>query len=211
MARYLDITGQTFGRLTAKCHAGKTPTGQALWIFDCACGGEKTAQASEVRRGKTRSCGCLSMEQKRAAGKSRQHAFSKSENRREKSTWDAMISRCYKPSDVGYANYGGRGITVCQLWRESFESFVTDMGKKPPGMTLDRINNDVGYSKENCKWATMKEQGNNRRTNRRITVDGETRTVSQWADYLGINCHVIHTRIYKGMSDHDAVAKSLHK
>jgi len=85
------------------------------------------------------------------------------------------------------------------------------MGKKPPGMTLDRINNDVGYSKENCKWATMKEQGNNRRTNRRITVDGETRTVSQWAAYLGINCHVIHTRIYKGMADHDAVAKSLHK
>ena len=205
MARYLDITGQTFGRLTAKCHAGKTPTGQALWIFDCACGGEKTAQASEVRRGKTTSCGCLAVAQKQAAGKARQHAYSRANMYRERKTWENMLARCYAQGHASYKCYGGAGITVCTKWRESFEEFAKDMGPRPAGKTLDRIDGSKGYTPENCRWADKIEQANNRRTNRRITVGEVTQTVAQWARQNGVSPFVIHGRLQQGWSEHDAV------
>jgi len=211
MSRYQDITGQTFGRLTALSHAGSTPKGQAIWNWSCTCGGAKTAPAGEVRRGKVASCGCLAIEQKRAAAKSQQHPFSRANMYPERKSWENMIARCHTPTSKSYSNYGGRGISVCSRWRESFESFVQDMGKRPAGTTIERIDSNGGYSPDNCRWATMKEQANNRRTNHLITVGGQTRTIAQWADYLGISCYVIHTRIYQGMSDHDAVTKSMLK
>ena len=205
MARYQDIAGQTFGRLTAKTHAGRTKTGQALWLFTCECGGEKTAQASEVRRGKTRSCGCLAAEQKRAAGKAREHAFSRASMYHERKSWESMLARCYNPAHVSYKCYGAVGITVCDQWRASFEAFARDMGARPADKTLDRINNSKGYSPENCQWSDKIEQANNRKTNRRITLGDTTKTVAQWARHYGIAQYIIHARLYQGWSEHDAV------
>lgn len=205
MARYNDITGQVFGRLTAISYAGSGPSGQAIWLFRCACGGTKTAPAGEVKRGKTASCGCLAIEQKQAAGKTRQHAFSRANMYRERKSWENMVARCCVASHRDFANYGGRNITVCDRWRESFEAFVSDMGQRPQNTTLDRIDNSAGYTPANCRWTDKTTQANNRRNNRWIALDGVTQTVAQWARSKGVRASLIHTRLYQGWSEHDAV------
>jgi hypothetical protein len=106
-----------------------------------------------------------------------------------------MRNRCYSPKNPSFAHYGGRGIEVCQQWRDDFDQFVADMGQAPEGRSLDRIDNDLGYSPENCRWATIKEQLNNQRRNHRITHDGQTQTLAQWADQLGIRVDTLHKRI----------------
>lgn len=209
MARYTDITGQVFGRLTAVSYAGRGTAGQALWLFACTCGGTKTAPADQAKRGRTMSCGCLAVEQKRAAGKSRQHAFSRVNMYRERKSWENMIARCHVATHRDFANYGGRGIAVCGRWRESFEAFVQDMGLRPEGTTLDRIDNAIGYDPGNCRWADKTTQANNRRDNRWITIDGRTQTVAQWARDRGVRASLIHTRLYQGWSEHDAVMTSV--
>ena len=111
--------------------------------------------------------------------------------------WSSMIKRCINPQDPGYRNYGERGITVCESWRHSFEAFYADMGDQPPGMSLDRVDNDGPYSPGNCRWATVKEQANNRRTNRLITYNGETKPLSWMAHKYGINECTLAQRIFK--------------
>ena len=200
-----NLAGLKFGRLTAIKPANNTEQGRAQWLCRCDCGGEKIAQAAYLNRGDTRSCGCLALEQKRNAAQSKCHEMSKRNLRREYSSWQAMNDRCYKPSAIGFENYGGRGICVCDRWRHSFENFVSDMGLRPDEMTLDRIDNDFDYSPANCRWSTRKEQANNRRNNRIITIDGEAMNVQQWAERLGIDCHIIHTRLYLGKDERTAV------
>jgi hypothetical protein len=204
-----DFAGQIFGRLTAVSKHHKAANGRMLWLFACECGAEKVADPNEVKRGSTRSCGCLANEQRKNAAQKQTHALSRSSMPRERKSWEMMIARCHDPEQVSYKNYGALGIRVCARWLNSFENFVMDMGKRPVGMTLDRIDGSADYCLENCRWATRKEQANNRRTNHRITIDGETKTIAQWADHLGMNSHVIRSRIYKGMQDHDAVLKPL--
>lgn len=109
--------------------------------------------------------------------------------------WRSMRNRCYSPKNPSFEHYGGRGIEVCQQWRDDFDQFVADMGQAPEGSSLDRIDNDLGYSPENCRWATIKEQLNNQRRNHRITHDGQTQTLAQWADQLGIRVDTLHKRI----------------
>lgn len=107
-----------------------------------------------------------------------------------------MWGRCTIKSNTSYPNYGGRGIKVCERW-ESFENFHTDMGDRPPGMTLDRMRGDEDYSPGNCKWSTSKEQNNNRRNNVFVTMNGKTQTYSQWADETGIKANVLRERFLK--------------
>lgn len=120
---------------------------------------------------------------------------------KEYGAWQAMKSRCYNKNHVYYKYYGGRGITVCDRWlgEDGFEHFFSDMCPRPKGGTLDRIDNNKGYSPENCKWASKTEQANNRRNNVRITFDGESMTIPQWANKLGISVHTLKTRIRRGM------------
>jgi len=116
----------------------------------------------------------------------------------EYNTWCSMRQRCNNKNATSYRNYGARGITVCDRWNTSFMSFLADMGKKPSSEhTIDRINNDLGYSPENCRWALMDEQCNNRRSNRRVTINGETKTISQWARKSGLSSQVILNRVDK--------------
>lgn len=109
--------------------------------------------------------------------------------------WRSMRSRCYNENNPSFAHYGGRGITVCAQWRNNFDQFVADMGDAPAGKSLDRINNALGYSPKNCRWATLKEQLNNQRRNHRITHKGKTQTLSQWADELGLRTDTLYKRL----------------
>jgi hypothetical protein len=113
-------------------------------------------------------------------------------------SWYSMRRRCYSPNTNGYARYGGAGIAVCDRWRESFESFLADVGARPEGTTLDRINNDLGYEPGNVRWATLKEQGRNKRANRVVEWRGERRCLAEWAEITGIDFATLHTRMRTG-------------
>lgn len=127
---------------------------------------------------------------------------------REYAAWADMIQRCHNCGNRRYAAYGGRGITVCDRWRNSFAAFISDMGPRPsPGHSLDRIDNNRGYEPSNCRWATMKTQGRNRCTNRLLTVNGETKTVAEWVENAGINRSTFAKRMRKGMTVQDALFK----
>ena len=114
-----------------------------------------------------------------------------------KGIWRDMIRRCYDVRRKEYSRYGGRGIYVCQRWRESFSAFVQDMGERPEGQSIERVNNDLGYSADNCRWATPMEQANNMRANRLIEFQGETRTLAEWGRHLGVSADRIKQRLNK--------------
>ncbi len=116
-----------------------------------------------------------------------------------KRCWEGMLHRCDNPNAHAYNRYGGRGIKVCERWRK-FENFCNDMGSRPQGFTIERRNNNKGYSPENCHWASRKEQSNNTRTNRRITYNGKTLTISQWAEQTGLSHCRINRRLEAGWS-----------
>lgn len=152
----IDMTGRTYGRLTAQWPAGRTHNA-VYWLFLCVCGRLKTLDGSEVRIGRVRSCGCW--ESKLTHGCAR-----KKRRTPEYICWITMIRRCEDPKADSYKYYGLRGISVCKRWRKSFVNFLKDMGTKPtPKHSIDRINNDGNYSPKNCRWATALQQVHNRR------------------------------------------------
>jgi hypothetical protein len=118
-----------------------------------------------------------------------------------------MLQRCYNPKNRRYHRYGGRGITVCLRWRLSYHAFVKSMGKRPPGTTLERRNNDGNYSPQNCYWATWKEQFRNRKTNHWITINGRTKILDDWAKEKGMPKITLSTRILRGWNPKDAVMR----
>lgn len=165
--RRMDATGERYGIVVIQERAGNKKNGinpdaprQSLWRAGCECGGEIVAPLAYFRRGYITSCGCI----KKTGSGIKNGATSHGKETPEYNTWRCMKSRCFNKNNVNYKNYGGRGITVCYRWLSSFENFLSDMGKKPgEKYSIDRINNDGDYEKDNCHWATQSQQANNKR------------------------------------------------
>lgn len=174
--KFHDLTGRQFGRLTVLRCAGSSPYGGAVWRCQCFCGQRCAVRGGSLRRGTTKSCGCLRRERTAERGRKGQAAFTHGHTAegkcsREYISWRSMIERCTYPKHKSFKDYGGRGITICERWLHSFENFLADMGLRPQGMTLDRYpNNDGNYEPSNCRWATANEQRANRH---RPTIGGE--------------------------------------
>lgn len=163
-----DLTGKTFNRLTAQWPAGLRGA-HVCWLTLCVCGNLKVVKGTHLTSALVQSCGCLRVE----CGKEKAalnfpehvkhgHAFHGRITRTYR-TWDSMRQRCLNPRDKKYKDYGGRGILICARWLESFSKFLEDMGEKPIGLSIDRINNDGNYESSNCRWATPLQQRHNQR------------------------------------------------
>jgi hypothetical protein len=197
-----------FGLLTVierSTRKSKGGTQLTVWQCNCVCGNYHIADEINLKAGNVTRCKICTKERKSAAKKT--HGLSGHNGLNVPKvyyTWSAMKRRCYYQKDSRYADYGGRGITVCDRWKESFENFLADMGEPPTqGHSIERIDNSLNYSKENCRWASFVEQSNNKRNNIVITREGVTDTLPNWCRQLGINYNVAKKRYYNSKGDVD--------
>ncbi len=191
-----NIKNKRFGRLIVlEKLPERTKSRSIRWLCKCDCGNIRSVFSSNLLRGYTRSCGCLNKEL--TILRSTTHRMAGS---REYNSWREMKTRCCNEKSRNYKYYGGRGITICDRWLNSFQNFYEDMGEKPKGLTIERINNNGNYKPSNCRWATRKEQGNNKRNNHILNCGRLSLTVAQWARILDIKAHILYTRIYRGWS-----------
>lgn len=189
--KFRDLTGQTFGRLTAVKRAPNKPGyGQARWVFNCTCGRSVVLFGYVVCRGAQVSCGCYHRENppNLRHGKTRTRAHQ---------VWVSMRGRCYNKSHPAFSDYGGRGIQVCSRWSR-FENFLADMGDPPAGRTLDRINNEGPYTPKNCRWASRVQQVRNRRVSNWCTYLGERKSLPDWCDFFGLPYRTVWHRFNLG-------------
>lgn len=181
--KQIDITGCKFGRLTVLEKNGKDNFGQVIWKCRCECGNTTFVRSYHLRSGHTKSCGCLERETKTLA-----HTIHGKRNTRLYEIWAGMKSRCLNPSIREYKWYGAKGVVICPEWLNDFQAFYdwAIAHGYADNLTIDRIDNNKGYSPDNCRWATKKEQQNNRSNNRFLTYNGETHNISEWAKKFGV-------------------------
>lgn len=197
-----DLSGITYGSLTVLGrHPVKYKSG-VKWDCQCACGTQKVLFGGQLRQGKTTSCGCLLPQQARE--RALRHGLTRTPEHR---SWSSMRSRCNNPNHHAYDYYGGRGIKVCERW-DSFELFLADMGPRPSlSHSLDRIDNDKGYSPDNCRWATQIEQRLNNSSIRLVEIDGVTRRLFEWSHISGIPFDVLFKRLEAGWDPKRAITQ----
>ena len=176
--------------------------------FLCDCGTTVVVNIAYVVHGNTHSCGCLKSELVGQKNTKHQHAV-RGEQTGAYRSWAAMKQRCNDPNSDNYDNYGGRGITVCSRWDNSFEEFYKDMGDRPAYGTIERVDNSRGYEVGNCRWATKQEQTLNTRRNVFVEHDGKRATISQWCSELGITYALVKGRRKAGWSLQDALFKPI--
>jgi len=205
---FLDLTGKNFTRLTAI--SPDFSKKRVHWICKCTCGNEVLVATYNLTGGVTKSCGCLKLEI--FCKKITTHGQSKRKMHTETyNTWAGMRKRCNTPSCMSYKYYGGKGIKVCDRWN-NFKLFFEDMGEKPEGKySLDRIDNNGGYSKDNCRWADAKTQCNNKRNNWMLTVDGVTQSLTSWAEHYNISPITVRSRLKLGWNTIDALSRPVDK
>lgn len=167
-------------------------SGGIIGIFQCRCGNTKELQIYRVNKGHIQSCGCL------IGDRNKERSTHNKSRTPEYETWHTMKERCLNENHKAYKLYGGRGITICDRWLKGFENFYEDMGNRPSSKySLDRKNNEQGYNKENCRWATQKEQALNRRTNVVIEYNGKKQTMVEWSIELKMNYQTLRKRIFE--------------
>ncbi len=200
MGKLIDLTGRKFGMLTVIERRGSNSQKSALWLCECECGNKKVIDGHELRRGRV-SCGCYhdKLASQRAVERNFKHGHRKERIYR---IWTGIKTRCNNPNDVTYKRYGGRGIKVCDEWLNNFQAFYdwAMANGYSDDLTIDRINTNGNYEPSNCRWSTQKEQQNNKRNNRLITYNGQTKTIMQWSQEIGIKHATLLRRIDKGWS-----------
>jgi hypothetical protein len=201
-----DLSNMKFGRLTV-LKIDKAVDKRVFWLCQCECGNIKSVAGHCLKCGDTLSCGCLQREN--ASKKNKKHGLSGTSIYKQ---WAGIKRRCFNPAFKQFNDYGGRGITMCDEWKNSFISFyewATKNGHKE-GLTIDRINNDGNYEPNNCKWASQKEQCANRRTNRIYTVDGVTDILYNLCKKYSMHMDTVINRMKKGLAIEDALKAPLH-
>lgn len=183
MKKFIDLKNKQFFNLKVISINGKLDNGGLLWLCECTCGNKKVYPSSSLIAGRAKSCGCKRIK----------HGFSKTPTY---DSWGDMKQRCLNKNNKFFKDYGGRGIKICKSWL-LFKNFLKDMGEKPVGKSLDRINNNGNYCKKNCKWSTPEEQSNNIRKNIKIKYQGITLNLSQWSRKLKINNSTLYDRIIR--------------
>lgn len=193
--RFKDISGQRFGRLIIISVAeSATKSKKLCWNCICDCGNTTIIPTGNITNGHTQSCGCLSAD-KDVIGKNWKHGMS---DTREYHAWRAARNRCTNPEHPEYRRYGARGIFMCELWLNSFETFLSDMGRCPDGLTLDRKDNNGPYSPDNCRWVTAEAQAHNQEKTIHVTHNGETLCLKEWSRKTGIHYSTLRKRYQKG-------------
>ena len=196
MAKFEDLTGQTFGSLTVIEHVGFNKHGGALWLCRCTCGKEVVVAASELKSKHVTSCGCH--RRKITSQRFKTHGMSYTKIYR---TWRGMMDRCYNPKNKRHDAYGGRGIKVCERWHD-INNFYEDVSKLEnfgkPGYTLNRIRVNEDYKPDNVRWATPKQQSNNKRNNIKVNYQDEEMTLTEAAEKSGINYGTLRDRYKRG-------------
>lgn len=193
------LAGKVLGRLTVLGPVRREGE-VVIYLCQCECGTYKEIRAASLHDGRTRSCGCLLSDITRERCTTHGQApKSNRERSRAYHAWRHMRERCTNKNASDYPRYGGRGITCCEEWAK-FENFYQDMGDCPPDRTLDRIDNELGYFADNCRWATKEEQSNNRRNNIHVAYQGETMTLAQAAKKAGFRFHQVYQRMRRGWS-----------
>ena len=210
MGKIIDLTGKRFGKLTVIKKHNQDKWGGWNWLCMCDCGNETVVSGGHLRGLKTKSCGCSRKETKNFTHKMTGSRLYK--------VWRAMKSRCYYEKSEMFKHYGGRGITVCDEWKNSFISFYDwsikngyDENAERGQCTIDRIDVNGNYEPNNCRWATIKQQANNTRRNHLIKYNGKTQTVSQWANELGVEPDSIFSRLQKGFTEEEALSLKVYE
>lgn len=188
-----NLMGMRFGRLVVIGTAEQNSQGKTQWFCECDCGTKKAIGAVRLIDGSTTSCGCYKMERIKEGSTTHGHTTSGVISRTY-NVWSKMLSRCNDPNLEAYEKYGGRGIKVCERWHK-FENFLADMGEIPKGLTIERKNNNLGYFKDNCCYADMKTQSNNRRSNHIVEYQGKKFTLIQLAEFTGVDYGMLRQRI----------------
>ena len=197
MRRRIDLTGRRFGRWKVIRHSHKSKLRKHYWLCACECGEERAVVYGNLVNGASKSCGCLHLEIVKESGKT--NATHGMYGTPTYQVWSSMKGRCLNQKDHAYVNYGGRGIKICERWLK-FENFLADMGERPEGMSIDRENNDGDYELGNCRWATQKEQCRNTRRNKFVEYKGEKKTISEWAEQIGMSSTTLWKRLDRGWS-----------
>jgi len=221
-----NLLGKKFGEFTATKMVRKNINGNYVWEFRCSCGVIKCYDYKTINKKKKLHCGCLTIKKIKPVKLEKQSNLKKEIAKNttlfifgkpfkkllEYSSYRAMLKRCYNKNHEAYNRYAGKNIIVCDYWKESFINFYNDMAPRPSkNHSLERIDNTKGYCKENCRWATMKEQGNNRYTNKLLTYNNETLTYAQWSEKLGGDRHLVGQRIKKGWSIEKSLTTTIKK
>lgn len=192
-SKLIDITGQVFGTRTV-LGLNRTEKRGSFWNLKCSCGAVSVVRRDSIAT--TKACKACAVSENNT-----RHGMS---NTPTHQSWAGMFQRCNNPKSKGFARYGGRGISICEDWLV-FENFMRDMGERPDGTSIDRIDNDGNYEPSNCRWATQKTQTNNRSVTRTITANGQTLPLTEWSALIGVKPITLEKRVKAGWSDHDVI------